>query len=411
MQNIDMVTKSSIIKNTDGYKLLVDGEPFYINGAGLEFSSIQALAEHGANSFRTWRVNNGQQSGKEVLDEAHRYGLKVMMGIEVARERHGFDYDNKQAVARQLKQIREDVIVLKDHPALITWGIGNELNLEATNPKVWDAVNEISKMIHEIDPNHLTTTSLAGLDKELVTQINDRSPDIDILSVQLYGAVVTLPSLLKEVDWDGPLIVSEWGATGYWEVEKTKWNAPIEENSSVKADGFLERYTSSIECLTQQCIGSYVFLWGQKQERTSTWFGFFTENGRKTEVIDVMYYLWNGNWPLNRSPRIINMSLDNKQATDNVKLKPSKTYEAVVEIDRLERLTYRWEILRESKSTQSGGDLEEVPELINGSVLSKQANQIELITPKEEGAYRLYVYIDDETNYTAHANIPFYVGK
>ncbi len=40
----------------------------------------------------------------------------------------------------------------KDHPALMIWSIGNELNHGATNPKVWDAVNEISEMIHEIDP-------------------------------------------------------------------------------------------------------------------------------------------------------------------------------------------------------------------------------------------------------------------
>ena len=29
---------------------------------------------------------------------------------------------------------------------MLIWAIGNELNLRATNPKVWDAVNDISKM-------------------------------------------------------------------------------------------------------------------------------------------------------------------------------------------------------------------------------------------------------------------------
>ena len=45
---------------TTGYQLFVDGEPFYINGAGLEFGDVEALAEHGANSFRTWRTDNGR---------------------------------------------------------------------------------------------------------------------------------------------------------------------------------------------------------------------------------------------------------------------------------------------------------------------------------------------------------------
>ena len=75
------------------HKLLVDGKPFYINGAGWEFGDIARLAKYGGNSFRTWSTENGQQSAKEVLDEAYKNGLLVTMGIEVARERHGFDYN------------------------------------------------------------------------------------------------------------------------------------------------------------------------------------------------------------------------------------------------------------------------------------------------------------------------------
>ena len=69
------------------------------------------------------------------------------------------------AVKEQFERIKKEVLTLKDHPALLIWAIGNELNLRHTNPKVWDAVNDISKMIHEVDPNHLTTTTLAGISK------------------------------------------------------------------------------------------------------------------------------------------------------------------------------------------------------------------------------------------------------
>ncbi len=72
-------------------QLYVNNEPFYINGAGLEFGNVAALAKHNGNSFRTWRTENAQISAKEVLDEAYKNGLMVTMGIEVARERHGFD--------------------------------------------------------------------------------------------------------------------------------------------------------------------------------------------------------------------------------------------------------------------------------------------------------------------------------
>ena len=35
----------------DGYQLTVDGEPFFIKGAGLEFGHLKSLAEAGGNAF------------------------------------------------------------------------------------------------------------------------------------------------------------------------------------------------------------------------------------------------------------------------------------------------------------------------------------------------------------------------
>ncbi|WP_083262372.1 glycoside hydrolase family 2 TIM barrel-domain containing protein [Roseivirga sp. 4D4] len=408
------ITKSTIVKVENGFELQLNGEPFFIQGAGLEFGSIPKLAAHGANSFRTWRTDNGQRSGKEVLDDAQKYGLKVTMGIDVGRERHGFDYDDEEAVKAQLERIRGEVMELKDHPALIIWGIGNELNHEAENPKVWDAVNEISKMIHEIDPNHLTTTSLAGMNKEFVHLIMERAPDLDILSVQMYAEVEILPRLLKESGWEGPLMVTEWGATGYWEVGNTEWGAPVENNSSVKADFYGSRYRNAIESQRPQVIGSYVFLWGQKQERTPTWFGMFMPDGKETESIDVMHNIWNGAWPENRSPRINTFSLEGKEPYDNIKLTAGKQYQASIDVTDPDSdvLTYRWEIMKESTTNATGGDAEEVPAVIEGLISNDQTSgDLTFMAPNEEGAYRLFIYVDDNQDHTAHANIPFYVNK
>jgi hypothetical protein len=61
-----------------------------------------------------------------------------------------------------------------------------------------------------------------------------------------------------------------------------------------------------------QLIGSYAFLWGQKQERTPTWFGLLTEAGEETETVDVMHYIWTGSWPEIRTPRVVSFQLDGK---------------------------------------------------------------------------------------------------
>jgi hypothetical protein len=413
-------TRAEIRFENGRYQLHLNGEPFFIKGAGLEFGDIERLAAHGGNSFRTWRTDNGRDTGQEVLGRAHRNGLFVTMGLEVARERpgegrgyFGFDYDDEEAVAAQLERLRAEVEMYRDHPALIIWGIGNELNLGATNPRVWDAVNDISKMIHEIDPSHLTTTMLAGISRELVDEIRARAPDLDLLSVQMYADIENLPQRMKDAGWDGPYMVTEWGATGHWEVQQTPWGAPIENTSSVKADQYLRRYNMAIASDTTRLLGSYVFLWGQKQERTPTWYGLFLPGGEATEAVDVMHYVWNGEWPENRAPRLESATLDGRTAYDGIYLDAGQTYAAaVVSTDPDgDDLTYLWEVKKESQATTEGGDDEEVPPVIDGLIDRPDSARISVIAPAEPGAYRLFVYVFDGRGSAAHANIPFYVNE
>ena len=399
------------LSNTEGkFQLLVNGEPFYIKGAGLEFGNITAVAKHNGNSFRTWRTENGKQSGKEILDEALKNGLMVTMGIEVERERHGFDYNDTVAVKKQLERIKGEVMALKDHPALLIWGIGNELNLRYTNPKVWDAVNGISKMIHEVDPNHLTTTMLAGISQNEVTLIKEKCPDIDILSVQMYGDLPNLPKLIREFGWEGPYMVTEWGATGHWEVPTTTWKAPIEENSTLKAANYLKRYKGGIEADSLQCIGSYVFLWGNKQERTPTWYGVYLEDGKETESVDVMHFVWNNKWPDNRTPQIVSYTINGKTAYENVMMEAGKPYTASLKISDFENdaIKYSWEILPESVDLGDGGDLEVRPKSVAFDTVNQKDGELTFKAPTA-GMYRLFVYADDGNGHAATANIPFMV--
>lgn len=403
-------SKVTINKTKKKYQLLVNNEPFYIRGAGIEFGNMVALAKHKGNSFRTWRTENGKQSGKQILDEAYKNGLMVAMGIEVARERHGFDYNDMVAVNEQKDRIKKEVLALKDHPALLLWGIGNELNLHYTNTKVWDAVNDISKMIHHIDPNHLTTTSIAGITKKEISLIKEKCTDLDVLSIQIYGNLDKVPTLIKNYEWNGPYIVSEWGATGHWEVPKTDWGAPIEENSTVKAANFLKRYKAGIESDEKQCVGSYVFLWGQKQERTPTWYGVFLENGDETGSIDVMHYIWNKKWPENRAPQIESFTLNNIFANKSIVLNANEDQTALVKINDFEndQISYNWEILYESTDLKEGGDEEARPEKVDVKIISNKNGEFKFKSPTK-GKYRLFVYADDGNGHAATANIPFKV--
>jgi len=397
----------------DGTKfvLLRDGKPYPIKGAGLEFGSVAALAAHGGNSFRTWRTQNGLKSGREVLDEAARHGLTVAMCIEIGRERLKFDYDDERAVARQLKYARREVLKYKDHPALLAWIIGNEANLRFTNPKVFDAINDISKMIHQVDPNHPTTTALSGFSAELATLIETRAPDLDFVGIQMYGDIVNLPRYLAEANLRKPYMVTEWGATGHWEVGKTTWGAPIEHTSSEKAASYRKAYESVIASGDPRLIGDYVFLWGQKQERTPTWYGMFLADGSATETVDFMQFAWTGAWPANRAPRVEAIELDSRRAAESVVVAPGQRVTAKVVATDPEggKLSYSWQIMRAIKLKQDGGDDEPVPPTVRVRMDGGDGATPSFVAPRRPGAYRLFVYVHDGSGSAGHANIPFYV--
>ena len=402
------VAKVEMKQNEDGYyRLFVDGKEFYVKGAGCEGGDVAALAAHGANSFRTWMDQEGHPSEQSVLDEAQHYGLKVLMGLEVGRERHGYDYNDEAWVAEQFDTIKAKVLKYKDHPALLAWAIGNEINLGAENLKVFDAVNDISKMIHEIDPNHLTTITLAGIGKREVDYIKQHCTDVDFISIQMYGDIVNLATRIADAGWEGPYMVTEWGATGHWEVARTDWDVAIEPTSQEKANSLIERYRV-ITADTVHCMGSYVFLWGQKQERTPTWYGMFLENGNETESVGAMHYLWNGQWPENRCPTLDSLRLNGLTAYDNVRLKAEDSFtgEVFARDHENDPLVYRWEILPESTDLGWGGDFESRPETFFST---EGGSAIELQVPETPGAYRLFVYVTDPGNKSATANIPFLV--
>ncbi|MEL6590823.1 MAG: glycoside hydrolase family 2 TIM barrel-domain containing protein [Bacteroidota bacterium] len=414
--------KVEIRQDDNGFQLYRGGKPYYVKGVGGQVFLDEAVA-CGANSIRTWGVGDALQ----VLDEAHERGLTVLFGLWVGQERQGFNYGDSKAVRAQFEYFREVVRQYKNHPAILMWGIGNENDLAYSDYRVWNAINDIAKMIHEEDPNHPTMTVTAGIDVAEVQLIKDRAPEIDIYGINTYGGLIGIDKEIRAYGWDGPYMITEWGPNGHWEVPKTEWGAPIEQSSSVKADYYRKRYELGIAADKERCIGSYVFLWGQKQETTPTWYGVFMPGGEETEVIDNLQQMWSGEYPDNRSPHISSLKIDGKEAQENVYLRPGKTYTITADIKDPEGdpLLYRWQILdSEFGLTGSGGDAEVTPDPIKikvGKEIDYQEDASDFIVsvegrgdlvfkaPSKSGAYRFFIYAYDGNGNAATANIPFFV--
>jgi hypothetical protein len=399
------------IKAVDGkYNFYVNGKLFELKGAGGG-GRLDLLHESGGNSIRTWGSNNG----KQLLDTAYKYNIMVAMGLSMAQELHGFDYNDTAAVGKQYRRNIAAVEMYKNHPSLLCWVIGNELNLSAgggvpVNPKVYDAVEDIVNYIHKNDPNHPATTAFAGCSGEQVRIGLEHCPDLDFLSFQVYGSLERMPEMIKAAEINKPFAITEYGPVGHWEMPQTEWGREIEETSAKKASGIYERIQKGIVGdPTGLCLGGYAFLWGQKQERTPTWYGMFLKSGESTPVVDELTRYWTGKYPENRAPEVDSIKLEGKNAIDNIYVKPGMACSAKVYASdpNDDPLTFKWVLMKEVVERSRGGAREIEPGSVPLEKMSESDEELSFISPEEKGEYRLFCYVFDERNKAGTANIPF----
>ncbi|MAS52239.1 MAG: hypothetical protein CMD20_03435 [Flavobacteriales bacterium] len=399
-------SKVEVTTNSLGhFELRKNGVPYYIKGAGAK-DHFGLLVKSGANSMRIWSTNN-----KSLLDSAHHYGLTVTLGLHVRPERSGMDYNNEYAVKGQIEYLKNEVLKYKDHPALLVWGIGNEVDLKYSNFKVWETIEILAKFIKEVDPNHPTMTVIAGVDPSKAFYIKKYCPSIDILGLNVYGSIENAGANLRKFNWEKPYIVSEWGVNGPFEARTTSWKAKIEPPNGIKADQRLRRYKELIEKDKEFCLGSYCFLWGQKQESTATWHGMFLSNGMPTEAVDIMHFCWKGEWPKSRAPSIRNISLENIGWRKEHIIPPSS--QATLKIECLKynnkKIFIEYILYPEAFSNKIGGDIQKSPDPIKFEIIDQSDDELTFITPKHKGSYRLFAYVKNEKGQSSVANIPFLV--
>ncbi len=409
-----------VVKEVDGqYNFYLDNKKFELKGVGINYidgHDFDALHKAGGNAFRTWGTKNADQE----LKAAEKYGFMVAMGINIGKELWGFDYNNEQAVKKQFERVKNTIKKYKNHPNVLCWVVGNELNLlfnedgslKNVNPKVYDAMSDIIDYIHQEDPNHPVTMTFAGVINEHLEIALQRCSQLDILSVQVYGDLETVEQRMYDTGITMPYMITEFGPMGFWEMPKTSWNREIEEVSGPKADGILKRIKKGIvNNKSGKCLGGFAFEWGQKQERTPTWYGMFHKDGSQTETIDNLTKLWTGSYPENRAPRVDSIRLNNKKATQSIQLKPNQKYTAQVyayDHDK-DKLVYNWVISKEVIVRSQGGEKEIEPPAISVEVVTDKDGVFTFMTPKEEGEYRILTYVYDGKGKVGGGNIPFLI--
>jgi len=325
------------------------GQPFFIKGAGGT-ASLALLKQTGGNSLRTWSVDGLQAQ----LDEAQKLGLTVCVGIWLHHENdtEKFSYRNPEMVGKQLEFVRECILKFKDHPAVLLWGIGNEMEGDAGDKaEIWQAVQAAAKLAKQLDANHPTMTVIAEIGGQKIPNLHKYCPDIDIVGINSYGGGASLAERYVRSGATKPYIVTEFGPIGPWETGKTRWGAAYEPTSTEKAASYRRTYEKSV-ANQPLCLGSYAFLWGQKQENTVTWFGMFLKDGTKVQAVDTMSELWAGQPVKQPCPVIRHLKLNG-----NPEMNPGDNFAA--ELDCTDPtgqpLQVRWVIQPEQHTKLSAG--------------------------------------------------------
>ena len=401
-----------IIEKDGKFQLMIDGVETYIKGVGGT-NRLDHAAANGANAFRTW--GGSVERATSDLARAKELNMYVMQGIGLSND--SARYNDEAYKTRTRESVKALAEALKDETNLLVWGIGNEIDHGSANtPAAWQFVNELALLIKSISSRALVASVITHSPRAL-NMVAEYAPDLDVVGINSYGAIPQVEKMVEDSNWKGAYLITEWGPTGFWEVRtRTEWRAPIEETSEEKRIVYEDRYNNYIKN-PPRCLGSFVFLWGQKEERTPTWFSMFVENnveglplkGEKTPTIEAMERVWTGVEPKQTAPVIRGFFINDTKSADNIKVKSGESFEGKVDaIDREgDTMTYVWEILKEATVLGSGGSFEPRPDRV-GEVQTTTVNTLKT-SVAEPGNYRLYIYVLDGTGFVATANAPFQV--
>ena len=236
----------STIVTISGRQVLVNGEPFIVKGVGyaptpigqdpafppngdyfttdyhaLYSRDLSLLRQMGANTIRLWgwRYDGDHE---DFLDAAYNNGVRpiyVIVSYWLDSSRNLSDPASRQEIIAEFTQM---VAIHKNHPAVLMWAIGNELNgpwMFGDSDDLFSLLDDMAKAAHDEEGSnyHPVTTPLADIN--LIETIENRDPQVpnlDLWSVQVYRGP-SFYSLFNDYVTASakPLLITEFGIDAY----------------------------------------------------------------------------------------------------------------------------------------------------------------------------------------------------
>lgn len=173
------------------------------------------LQELNVNLIRVynWRSNVNHN---DFLDECYRRGIYVVAAFQWKWS----DYNSGAAGRTRMRNNLINMINLhKNHPAIVMWTIGNELNLSGGghNVEVWNFVEELKNLLHTTEAPHWRPVSSPLADGSSMWSIIEKeSTAVDLWMAQLYKGQSFYDFWTRYKAASGkPMMITEFGVDSY----------------------------------------------------------------------------------------------------------------------------------------------------------------------------------------------------
>jgi len=381
------------------WRLTVDGAPYTVKGltwgppltAGAEH--LPTLRAIGVNTIRTWGTD---AASRPLLDAAAANGIRVINGFWLQPgggpgSGGCVNYVTDSAYrSSMLATITQWVNTYKAHTGVLMWNVGNESILglqncfsgaELENQRVAYTryVNEVTRQIHAIDPNHPVTSTDAWTGAWPYYRAH--APDLDLYAINSYGDVCNLRQTWVSGGYTKPYILTEGGPAGEWEVPDDVNGVPNEPTDPQKRDG----YTNSWNCLmahTGVALGATLFHYGLEDDFGGVWFNI-NPGGLKRLGFSAIARAYGGQVPANAPPVISSMTLS--RVTD-VPAGGQFTVDVGVSDPNGDAISYQVKL--NSKYIDNSGGLA-------AASFTRNGNRLTVTAPGRLGVWKVYVYALD----------------
>ncbi|MEM6720478.1 MAG: glycoside hydrolase family 2 TIM barrel-domain containing protein [Bacteroidota bacterium] len=391
----------TIAKKDTNWQLLVNGKPFPVKGATFGHENDVAnydtyfkdLQELGVNTLRTWATG---ENTKAFLDAAAKYDIKVMVGIWMRHGRPGMEDDDSFNYLSDIDGMEDMynyslkvVEMYKDHSAVLAWGVGNEvyLNMATDAEKVAYSkfLERVCSNIKKLDPNHPISSTAAwtfGLEwwEKYV-------PSIDMYGLNVYGAGANfLQDELQKRNIDKPYVITEYNVTGEWDIKNLQNGVKVEPSDEEKYNMIVDGYQNWINNKSQ-CLGVYIFHYANENNFMSPWL-LTHHRGFYRPTYWGIRKAYTGKEPTNAIPKINTFTISDETLQSDTWI-PVQLGVTDAENEQVDIRFYY---------NQRTGSRKRRSQINALNFRGSLTDGFEIQIPKEHGAIKIYVNVQDAFN-------------